>query len=448
MSSFLLYIIKSGIALAIFYLLFIFLKRKDTDFAINRVLIISSVLVSMLLPFVQLPQKIQIPVKVELIPEFEENRIQIQKFSAEPLNQLVAIPVAKKVQLQEQKQEQRQKQATSFSVADVVKFVYFFGIFTSVLILCYNLMSVWSIFKKAKVIQMDGHRLLIVDRDLSSFAYRNSIVISSSDYELYRNEILAHELAHIRLKHFYDLMFLELVKTIQWFNPIIYALIRDVKEIHEFQADESVLKGGLNAKQYQLLVIQKGVGHQKFALANSFNYCQIKKRITMMNKPRSQKTTRLKLLAFIPVIGMLLFFFSSCQSPASAKATAEPEVSTSKNSEIQGTWKLVSYNYSGDSIMINYPESASRIKLITENNFCWTDCDVASHLVSSTSGGSYTFVDGNYTEKLEYGSAGMLGYVGHDQKYTVKIENNKLYLSGALSSGQRIREVWEKQIAK
>jgi hypothetical protein len=102
---------------------------------------------------------------------------------------------------------------------------------------------------------------------------------------------------------------LELVKIIYWFNPLVYSMDNDLKEIHEFQADEHMLNSGIDATKYQLLIIQKCVGYKQFALANSFNHCQIKNRITMINKSKTNKAWRWKVATFLPLLALLLMAF-------------------------------------------------------------------------------------------------------------------------------------------
>jgi biopolymer transport protein ExbD len=126
-------------------------------------------------------------------------------------------------------------------------------------------------------------------------------------------------------------LLLEVVRTIHWFNPAVHALIGDIKEIHEFQADEQTLHSGIDATQYQLLVIQKGVGPRRFALANSFNHCQIKKRITMMNKQKTSKAWRWKVATFLPLLALLLMAFGNRSEKVPEKENvAEKVVETSQ----------------------------------------------------------------------------------------------------------------------
>jgi hypothetical protein len=180
---------------------------------------------------------------------------------------------------------------------------------------------------------------MIHNTDIPAFSFRRRILISRHDYDTNAEAILTHELSHIRHGHFYDLMLMEMVKIIYWFNPLIYRMGRDLKDIHEFQADEHTLNSGVDSTKYQLLIIQKCVGHQSFALANSFNHCQIKKRITMMNKSKTSKAWCWKVATFLPLLALLLMAFGKRgesvpeKSSLSEKAFA-PSVIVQKQNEL------------------------------------------------------------------------------------------------------------------
>jgi hypothetical protein len=150
---------------------------------------------------------------------------------------------------------------------------------------------------------------MIVNDDIPAFSFKRYILISQQDYQTNSEAILTHELSHIKQGHFYDLFLLELIKVIYWFNPLVYRIDSDLKEIHEFQADEHTINSGIDATKYQLLIIQKCVGHQQFALANSFNHCQIKNRITMINKSKTKKAWCWKVATFLPLLALLLMAF-------------------------------------------------------------------------------------------------------------------------------------------
>lgn len=298
MDSFLLYILKSTICISLLYLPYRFLMRKEAHFALNRVLLFIIIAVSAIIPLLHLPQLIQSPVQVELIPDFSENEIQVQNF---PLKKQ-PVPVSPAI-------NEQTGDHSILSLEGLLHNTYLAGVMIGLVLLIRNIVLVLFILRRATVLRKDGSRLLLIDKEIPSFAFAGSIIISKSDYEFYGSSILPHEKAHIRLNHFYDLLLLELVKVFHWFNPAIYGLIRNMKEIHEFQADEYTLHSGIDATQYQLLIIQKCVGPKRFALANSFNHCPIKKRIAMMNKQKTGRAWRWKVATFLPLLAFLLMAF-------------------------------------------------------------------------------------------------------------------------------------------
>jgi biopolymer transport protein ExbD len=301
MNSFLLYILKSTICISLLYLLFKVLMRKESSFSVSRIILLTIVTASVIVPLVQLPQLMQTPLRVQLIPEFSENKIQIQNLPVTEKAEAVVVPSSNEPTPAANK--------LTISLETLLKYFYLAGMLVAFILLIRNIVLVLMLFRNATVRQMDGYRLLIVDREVPSFAFGRLVVISQSDYDSHSAAILSHEQAHIRLNHFYDLIFLELVKIFHWFNPAVYGLIRDLKEIQEFQADDCTLTSGIDATQYQLLIIQKGVGPRRFALANSFNHCQIKKRINMMNKSKTSKAWRWKVATFLPLLALLLMAF-------------------------------------------------------------------------------------------------------------------------------------------
>jgi len=320
MNTFLIYILESTICISVFYLLFRLLMRKETSFAVSRATLLTIVVASVIVPLVQLPQLMQTPVHVELIPEFSENKIQIQNLPAteNAASFKVQQPVIEFAPATNE---------LTIPLETLLRYFYLAGVLVALLLFIRNVIQILLLSRKATVQQMDGYRLLIVESEVPSFAFGRSVVISQTDYEAHGQAILAHEQAHIRQNHFVDLLLLELVRTIHWFNPAVYALIGDMKEIHEFQADEQTLNSGIDATQYQLLVIQKGVGPRRFALANSFNHCQIKKRITMMNKQKTSKAWRWKVATFLPLLALLLMAFGNRSETILEKNTLSEKLS-------------------------------------------------------------------------------------------------------------------------
>ena len=126
-----------------------------------------------------------------------------------------------------------------------------------------------------------------------------------------RAEILAHEQAHIRACHSLDMWFAGCCAVLHWFNPAVWLLKQELQNVHEYEADESVIAHGVDAKHYQLLLIKKAVGAQRFtSMANSFDHSKLKKRITMMLKQKSNPWARLKFLYVLPLAAVAVAAFA------------------------------------------------------------------------------------------------------------------------------------------
>jgi hypothetical protein len=313
MNSLLIYLLKSSLCMSLLYLLFRTVMRKESFFALNRMLLLLIVLFSFIIPILYLPSVSMSSVKAELLPVFAPS--EISSFNTEEIKQ----DLAKEIPTSVNQMSYNTSRMTLPSLNQMFQYVYLSGLLMSFLLLLNSMIVIIRLLKMAKYIKMDGFRLLILEKEISAFSFGRLVILSQKDYDEHQQTLLAHEHAHIRFKHFYDLLFLETAKTIHWFNPCIYWIVNDMKEIHEFQADDYTINKGIDATQYQLLIIQKCVGSQRFALANSFNHGQIKKRIEMMNNQKSGKTRSWKVVAFLPLLALLLMAFSRRSESEPAK---------------------------------------------------------------------------------------------------------------------------------
>ena len=173
------------------------------------------------------------------------------------------------------------------------------------------------------------------------------IVLSEKDYSEKHDEILIHEKAHIRLGHSWDILFINLFTALQWFNPVIWMLRSDLRAIHEYEADREVLKSGINATQYQFLLIKKAVGLSGHSITNSFNHSTLKKRITMMSCKKSTFVKALRVLYAIPLIGICLAANAKTDityvSSAAPDGNGHYENTDADSTTISGTEGTMSY---------------------------------------------------------------------------------------------------------
>jgi len=152
--------------------------------------------------------------------------------------------------------------------------------------------------------QEDGTVICVIDHDVSPFSFCRYIVLSHSDYEALDTSILAHERGHIRLHHSLDVLLVDTLTALQWFNPAMWMLRQDLRAIHEYEADAAVLSQGINMRQYQYLLIQKAVATCGYSVANGITHSILKNRIHMMlTNKKTNRASWLKLLAMLPIIG-------------------------------------------------------------------------------------------------------------------------------------------------
>ena len=294
----LIYQIKVGLCLIAFYLLWKLLLSRETFHRFNRVALLTVMVLALVLPWIRL--SLDAPVSVVSRMVVLDEVIVGTAGAAKP-----------------------HEMASSWTVTGVMAAVYATGM---ALVLMWFLHSRWSLYRLMKKGRREplagGITLHVLPGDMSPFSYFKHIVINEQDYRDNPREILIHEQAHIALHHSLDVMFWNLVMLFQWWNPAAWLLGRELRQVHEYEADEAVLNQGVDVKQYQLLLIRKSVGDKLFSMANNFNYQSLKKRIRMMTMKKSSQWKTLRALAVVPVIALALLAFANPKSVA-AVVTAD-----------------------------------------------------------------------------------------------------------------------------
>lgn len=285
MGMFFIYSIKVAICLAAFYLFYKLLLSRDTFHAFNRATLLLLMLLSLVLPFVSL--SIDEPTVVN------NGMVQVEQL-------LVAGVTGEDTQ------------PASLTLVQVLFMVYMVGVVVSVGREIVSLAGLYKLISGRDHVTIDnGIRIIVIDGDMAPFSWFNNIVISRSDYESGRREILIHEMAHISHHHSLDILLCNVLLIFQWFNPAVWLLRRELRNIHEYEADEAVLASGANAAEYQLLLIRKAVGERLFSMANNLNHNSLKKRITMMLTKRSNPWNRVKVLLTVPVAAVAVVAFAT-----------------------------------------------------------------------------------------------------------------------------------------
>ncbi|MBP5303259.1 MAG: M56 family peptidase [Bacteroidales bacterium] len=333
MMSFLIYEGKVAAALLVFYLFYRFLLRKETFHRFNRIVLVATALLSFILPLCIITIHKQIVVDAEGV--------------------LVANGVAVP------------------TVAQPWWHIALFVLFWAgvAFVLCRVAVSIISILRIVRsgerVATEDGCRLIVTQRDIDPFSWMHYIVLSQKDWEAEHATIVAHEKAHIRYGHSAELLLVDVLSALQWFNPAIWMLRSDLQELHEYEADDAVLRGGANIKEYQYLLIRKAVGKSGYSVANSFNHSTLKNRITMMSKSKSPLARGLRALYLLPLICLAL----SLQ----ARTVYEPVVKANDNNlnAVQDTTKItkikvVGYTVAADGTAYSKEDSV-KIRVVNPN---------------------------------------------------------------------------------
>ncbi len=316
MLTFILYTLKSAACLSLFYLLYKLVLSKNTHFQLNRVVLLSLLTIALLAPWL-----------TSLLPKTLEFAEGYNSQASVVLNEIIVTPVV--------------ESSSSIDFITVLLAIYFIGV---LLLLIGQLIGAFRlgyfISKSTKYRQENGSILVLLNEAIAPMSWFNYILISTSDFESQGEAILLHEEAHYNYKHSLDRYFMEILLLWQWFNPMVWWFKKELEIVHEYQADDAVLRQGVDAEKYQLLLIKKTVGINRFKLANSLNRNFLKKRITMMLKEKTNRWSTLRLLVMAPCVLFIAFslpntlYAHSEKSDVVNAATAELNTQTTATAQV------------------------------------------------------------------------------------------------------------------
>ena len=283
MGTYFIFTIKASVCLMAFYLFYKLLLSKETFHRFNRFALLGTVIVSMIIPVIKMTTAHTTTVNTGIVSMETFFEPQIVGDEQEPL-----------------------------TVVQLLFILYILGVLFFIAREILSVIRLQMLLRKGHIETIDeGIKVIVLDEDIAPFSWFRYIVISSDDYNDHRREIITHEQAHILLHHSVDVAFCNLLVILQWFNPAAWLLKRELQNLHEFEADEAVINKGVNATQYQMLLIRKSVGERLFSMANCLNHNSLKKRITMMTIKKSNPWSRLKYLYVIPVAAIAVASYAS-----------------------------------------------------------------------------------------------------------------------------------------
>ena len=284
MGLFFIYSLKVALCLTAFYLVYKLLLSRETFFGFNRAVLLGIAGVSLLLPLLHFT--------VGSAPEPVGGFVVVEDI----VMQAVAADAPK----------------FSVTAAQMCFAIYMIGVAFFACREAWSLLCLRRMIRGGRVAECaDGVKTVVAKGDVSPFSWMGNIVVSEKDYRDNPEYILLHERAHIAGRHSWDILLCDVLIVFQWFNPAAWLLKAELQSVHEYEADRRVLSSGVNAADYQLLLIRKAVGDKLFSMANNLTQSSLKKRITMMLKRKSNPWSRARMLVAVPVAAVAVVAFAT-----------------------------------------------------------------------------------------------------------------------------------------
>ena len=292
MAEFLIYDLKVAVLIAAFYFCYRLLMERETMHRLNRIVLLSSILLSLVLPLCVITLHKTVEVESPQVETSAGMPIQMADQPEQVITDLGTISADESV---------------TPSVEAIVFAIFIIGLISRVLFIANSYRHLRRMIKDSEQHSLeDGVTLAVVDLPVAPFSWMHTIVLSRIDYEERNPSIIAHERGHILLHHSWDIVFVEVLTALQWFNPVVWLLRRDLRTVHEYEADASVLSSGSDVSQYIQLLMRKAMGTKACTLANGINNSTIKKRIIMMLKHKSNRWQWLRLVYLLPIVGITI----------------------------------------------------------------------------------------------------------------------------------------------
>lgn len=284
MGMFFVYIIKVALLQTVFYLTYKLLLSRESFHAFNRGVLLTMQAAALLLPLMHITLE-----------------------TPAPVHQTIALAEAAFVQTA----VEAEGDGAGLTLIQVLTLVWMAGFALLVLRSAVSLVRLALLLRSGRRCEVCGAEVTVVCGDRQPFSWFSRIVVSEKDCAAGAREIVIHEQEHVRRLHSLDIALCNTVIMFCWFSPAAWLLRAELRDVHEYEADEAVLRRGVDASGYQLLLIRKAVGERLFAMANNLNQTNLKKRIAMMKMKKSNPWNRFRAAAVLPLAAVSVFVFAT-----------------------------------------------------------------------------------------------------------------------------------------
>ncbi|MBO7115051.1 MAG: M56 family metallopeptidase [Bacteroidaceae bacterium] len=330
------YLVVSAFSLALMLVVYRLTLSRTTFHGFNRGVLLCSLALAALVPFVHFQS---VSGKAAAPITYMMNEIMVYADASAQMNPGQTVQAA-----------------GSVSWASVLTLVYMAGVIICLFRVAIGVLSSEIICHRRSRTLADGSRLVITDRNYAPFSWRNYIVISRKDYEAGGAMIITHEQAHVRHHHSFDLILAQLFCAFQWFNPAAWMLKRSLMEVHEYEADASVLESGFDERRYQICLVRAALQGSFATTTNNFANCSTKKRIVMMNRHSTNPWARLRVLLMLPAVALSVTVASASNQDVKVaeKQNLTAVIIEEKNGKV-------------DSSSINLPAAPDDVFMVVED---------------------------------------------------------------------------------
>lgn len=335
MTDFLIYDPKVAVLLVVFYLFWQLLASHETFHRLNRMVLLSTIVLSLTLPLCVVT--FHKTVEVAELPSKSSTSILSNEAGNPDLQQTMLGGL-------HEREGVDWRGLLEGPSGSVLFLLYLSGAVFCFARTLYSIYSVRRLISKCELhdapqlTQLAGGKVVVAvaEKDISPFSWMRTIIMNKTDFEESNAALLAHECGHIRNHHSVDVLFVDVLTALQWFNPVVWFLRQDLRTIHEYEADAAVVSQGFNRYQYLQLLIRKAAGCGGYSIANGINDSTLKKRITMMLKNKTPKHGWMRLLYIVPVVALSLV--------ATAKTVVDYTIKSTPSTTLVEGNSIISYS--------------------------------------------------------------------------------------------------------
>lgn len=282
-------VVSSGLLYGLYYLLL----RKETYFSLNRLFLVFALVVAIVIPTLQIPLSLNESVAESFFYSFVNGAKEF--FLVYLLDEVVIYGTP----------------TGSINWTHLVTVAYLIGVLVFFMRIPVFLYQMRRLHKKSRKYSVKGISLYVHNQPFSAFSYWNNVYVNKE--ELIQKDfkvVWKHEVQHIRMGHTFESFFLEIWSCLFWFNPFVWLIKKQLKEIHEFQTDTSLVNAGIDSIDYQNHLLNYTIESSTFVASNSFAKTTLKRRIKMLSCKRSSVEKYGKLFLVVPLILLLFATFS------------------------------------------------------------------------------------------------------------------------------------------